>query len=94
MKGHFPIDKFSSLRTPFYYYDTEVLRNTLNCIRAEVARYENFVVHYAVKANANPKVLTIIREKVVGADCVSGGDIKAAHNASFLANKIIFAGVG
>ena len=94
MKGHFPIDKFSSLRTPFYYYDTEVLRNTLNCIRAEVARYENFVVHYAVKANANPKVLTIIRENGLGADCVSGGEIQAAIKAGFPANKIVFAGVG
>ena len=94
MKGHFPIDKFSSLRTPFYYYDTEVLRNTLNCIRAEVARYENFVVHYAVKANVNPKVLTIIRENGLGADCVSGGEIQAAIKAGFPANKIVFAGVG
>ena len=94
MKGHFPIEKFSSLRTPFYYYDTEVLRNTLDCIRAEVARYENFVVHYAVKANANPKVLTIIRESGLGADCVSGGEIQAAVKAGFPASKIVFAGVG
>lgn len=94
MKGRFPIDKFSSLRTPFYYYDTEVLRNTLDCIRAEVARYENFVVHYAVKANANPKVLTIIRESGLGADCVSGGEILAAVKAGFPAGKIVFAGVG
>ena len=82
------------MRTPFYYYDTEVLRNTLNCIRAEVARYENFVVHYAVKANVNPKVLTIIRENGLGADCVSGGEIQAAIKAGFPANKIVFAGVG
>ena len=94
MKGLFPIDKFGSLRTPFYYYDTEVLRNTLDCIRAEVARYENFVVHYAVKANANPKVLTIIREGGLGADCVSGGEILAAVKAGFPAGKIVFAGVG
>ena len=94
MKGHFPLDKFSAVRTPFYYYDTEVLRNTLNCIRAEVARYENFVVHYAVKANANPKVLTIVRESGLGADCVSGGEIRAAVKAGFPAQKIVFAGVG
>lgn len=94
MKGHFPLDKFSAVRTPFYFYDTEVLRNTLNCIRIEVARYENFVVHYAVKANANPKVLTIVRESGLGADCVSGGEIQAAVKAGFPAGKIVYAGVG
>lgn len=71
MKGTFPIDKFRELRTPFYYYDTKVLRDTLSCVRAEAAKYGNFEVHYAVKANANPKVLTIIRENGLGADCVS-----------------------
>lgn len=50
MKGTFPIDKFRELRTPFYYYDTKVLRDTLSCVRAEAAKYGNFEVHYAVKA--------------------------------------------
>ena len=94
MKGIFPIDKFRELRTPFYYYDTKVLRDTLNAINKEVARYERFDVHYAVKANANPKVLTIIRESGLGADCVSGGEIRAAVKAGFPAQKIVFAGVG
>ena len=77
-----------------YYYDTRVLRDTLACIRTEAGRYENFVVHYAVKANANPKVLTIIRESGLGADCVSGGEIQAAIKAGFPANRVVFAGVG
>ena len=94
MKGTFPIDKFRELSTPFYYYDTKVLRDTLSCIRTEVAKYENYSVHYAVKANANPKVLTIIRENGLGADCVSGGEIRAAIKAGFPAGKIVFAGVG
>ena len=51
-------------------------------------------MHYAVKANANPKVLTIIRESGLGADCVSGGEIRAAIKAGFPADKIVFAGVG
>lgn len=94
MKGIFPIDKFRELRTPFYYYDTKVLRDTLAAINKEVARYERFDVHYAVKANANPKVLTIIRESGLGADCVSGGEIRAAIKAGFPAQQIVFAGVG
>ena len=45
MKGTFPIDKFRELHTPFYYYDTKVLRDTLSCMRAEAAKYGNFEVH-------------------------------------------------
>ena len=94
MKGVFPIDKFREWRTPFYYYDMKVLRDTLECIRHEAAKYENYEVHYAVKANANPKVLGVIREAGLGADCVSGGEIKAAIKAGFPAHKVVFAGVG
>lgn len=94
MKGIFPIEKFRELQTPFYYYDTKVLRDTLACINKESQRYPNFHVHYAVKANANPKVLTIIRESGMGADCVSGGEVRAAIKAGFPADKVVFAGVG
>lgn len=94
MKGTFPIEKLERLRTPFYYYDVELLRQTLRAINAEVQRHENFVVHYAVKANANPKMLRIIREAGLGADCVSGGEIEAALKAGFPASKIVYAGVG
>lgn len=94
MKGIFPIEKFQKVITPFYYYDTTLLRATLHEIRKEVERRENFVVHYAVKANANPKILNIIREAGLGADCVSGGEIEAALRAGFPASKIVYAGVG
>lgn len=94
MKGIFPIEKFQKVRTPFYYYDTTLLRATLHEIRKEVERRENFVVHYAVKANANPKILKIIREAGLSADCVSGGEIEAALRAGFPASKIVYAGVG
>ncbi len=94
MKGIFPIDKFRTLQTPFYYYDTKVLRDTLSAINHEVAKYPNYSVHYAVKANANPKVLTIIRENGMGADCVSGGEIRAAIRAAYTANKDVIEGVG
>lgn len=93
MKGIFPIDKFNKLQTPFYYYNTELLRETLSLVRTEACKY-GYHVHYAVKANANHKILTIIRENGLGADCVSGGEIKACLEAGFPAGKIVFAGVG
>ena len=94
MKGTFPVNKFRELETPFYYYDVNVLRETLSCINKEAGIYNNFCVHYAVKANANHKILTIIRENGLGADCVSGGEIRAAVKAGFPTNKIVYAGVG
>ena len=93
-KGIFPVEKMQSIQTPFYYYDSELLRQTLRAIHEEASRHEGFVVHYAVKANANPKVLRIIREAGLGADCVSGGEIEASVKAGFPVSKIVFAGVG
>lgn len=94
MKGIFPLDKISGLDTPFYYYDTDLLRRTLKAITDETSHHDNYYVHYAVKANANPKILNIIREAGLGVDCVSGGEIQAAISANFPADGIVYAGVG
>lgn len=93
-KGLFPVEKLKSIETPYYYYDTELLRQTLRKINEEANKHEGFVVHYAIKANANPKILRIIREAGLGADCVSGGEIEASVKAGFPSKKIVFAGVG
>jgi len=93
-KGIFPVEKLQSIKTPFYYYDADLLRQTLRTIQEEASRHEGFIVHYAVKANANPKILRIIREAGLGADCVSGGEIEASIKAGFPASKIVYAGVG
>lgn len=94
MKGVFPLGKFKETDTPFYYYDTDLLRATLRTINTEAGKHDGFCVHYAVKANANPKLLNIICQAGLGADCVSGGEIQAALNAGFPNDKIVFAGVG
>ena len=90
----FPVDKFQDKRTPFYYYDTQLLRETLKTINEESGKHANYHVHYAVKANANQKILHIISQYGLGADCVSGGEIKAALEAGFPADSIVYAGVG
>ena len=94
MKTSFPVDSFQGIKTPFYYYDVSLLRRTLDAINREAKRYPNFCVHYALKANVNPKLLGIIRTEGLGADCVSGGEIRAALQAGFEPDKIVFAGVG
>lgn len=88
----FPIEKFQTLRTPFYYYDTTLLDETLQAVKAQLQ--PDWHMHYAVKANTNPKILSHIVKAGFGADCVSGGEIQACLDAGIPANKIVFAGVG
>lgn len=90
----FPIEQFADIQTPFYYYDRELLQQTLDVINAEVARHPGYVVHYAVKANVDPTVLGIIRENGLGCDCVSGGEVETCLKSGFDPKKVVFAGVG
>ena len=80
--------------TPFYYYDIQLLKATLDAIAHEIEQYPNYHVHYALKANANARLLEIIQQAGVGADCVSGGEVQRAIDAGFPAYKIVYAGVG
>ncbi len=85
-------EKIKALKTPCYYYDTALLRQTLAEMQSHVL--PNFHLHYAVKACANPTILGVIAGAGLGADCVSGGEIEAALGAGFPAEGIVFAGVG
>ncbi len=93
LKGKFPVDKFAVIQTPFYYYDIALLRKTLDLIKSETEKY-GYHAHYAVKANANAKLLKIIASYGLGVDCVSGNEVQAAIDAGFPASKVVFAGVG
>lgn len=91
--AQFPIKEFEPLRTPFYYYDLNLLQKTLEEINKYSAK-ENYHVHYAIKANANLEILRIIKDAGLGIDCVSGGEVQTALDAGFEPSKIVFAGVG
>lgn len=86
--------KFKEVHTPFYFYNTALLKETLQKIKKEISAHKNYIVHYAIKANANPKLLRLIAQAGFGADCVSGGEIQRALDTGFPASKIVFAGVG
>jgi diaminopimelate decarboxylase len=86
------IELFSNTDTPFYFYDTSVLQKTLDEIsRSAPAEYH---IHYALKANAQPALLDLIKKAGIGADCVSGNEVKRAVECGFPSEKIVFAGVG
>lgn len=92
----FPVDRFKELKTPFYYYDTDLLNRTIADMRlcASIAGGDRFKIHYAVKANANRGILSMIARAGLEADCVSGGEIQAALDAGISPSGIVFAGVG
>ena len=85
------IQKFRNLPTPFYYYDLELLDRTIASLKTESEKY-GYHVHYALKANANDEILSVIQRSGLGADCVSGNEVKKASQHKF--EKIFFAGVG
>lgn len=87
------VEAFKSIETPFYYYDVELLKKTLDIYTAQTAKY-GYHAHYAMKANAEARILSIIRDYGLGADCVSGNEVKLAVASGFSPDKIVYAGVG
>ena len=87
------LGKFREIETPFYYYDLDILRSTLEIVSRE-SQHSGYKVHYALKANSNPRLLKIISSYGLGADCVSWNEIAAALEAGFSPSGIVFAGVG
>jgi diaminopimelate decarboxylase len=94
LKGDFPVERFRDIPTPFYYYDLPLLRRTLDVVQRQLDRNPMYRVHYAIKANFNPRILAEIAARGFGADCVSGAEVRAALAAGFPPEGIVFAGVG
>lgn len=86
-------DKLRQYRTPFYLYDMELLRQTLESL-VSVARRYGYVIHYAVKANFDPRIIQMVKEYGLGIDCASGNEVQCAIEAGFDPKGIVYAGVG
>ena len=87
------IEQLDKIATPFYYYDMNLFRATVDHV-AELAERHDLKVHYAIKANVERRLLEYISSKGFGADCVSGNEVLHAHSCGFPADKIVYAGVG
>lgn len=86
-------DTLGAFETPFYLYDISLLRQTLDSAVTLASKY-GFRLHYAIKANYDPHVLSVIREYGLGVDCASGNEIRCAIEAGFEPKGIVYAGVG
>ncbi len=87
------IESLKGIETPFFYYDLDILDRTLDSVNKAIEDVP-FKVHYAIKANTNPRILDRIKQANFGIDCVSGNEVKHALQNGFKAEHIAFAGVG
>lgn len=83
----------NTVRTPFYWYDLSLFAATIKACNESSSPY-GFHVHYALKANFNDPILDLIAASGMGADCVSGNEVRKAVERGFASEKIVFAGVG
>lgn len=75
--------------SPLYVYDARTIQKRAQEL---VSTFKGIAVHYAVKANANPALLEIIRNEELGAEAVSPGEILIARKAGFKKKQISFTG--
>ena len=86
------VERLREIPTPFYFYDMELLRATLDAVTTETQKY-GYQLHYALKANFNERIVTQMNRYGIGADCVSGGEVLRAIECGIPPQKVVFAGV-
>ena len=80
------------LGTPFYAYDTHLVRQRVAELRAVLP--SRVQLHYAIKANPFPALLHLMAGLVDGADVASSGELEKTLQAGFKPNAVSFAGPG
>ncbi len=80
--------------TPAYVYSTATIERHARVFLEAVAGLGDPLVAFAVKANPNGAVLATLAKLGLGADVVSGGELKRALHAGVAPEKVIFSGVG
>lgn len=78
--------------TPLYVYSAALIRDNINRLKAALGK--DVLIAYATKANTNGAILSLMAKNGLGADVVSGGELRRALLAGIPANKIVFSGVG
>ena len=97
--GHLLIDGISAdelastYGTPLYVYSAAGFLAHLQAFQQAVSNV-NGKVHFAVKANSNLAILSLLAEQGAGADIVSAGEMHRALAAGIAAKDIVFSGVG
>ena len=85
--------RFAEVETPFYFYDMDLLRRTMDTLSA-LSASNDIQVHYAIKANSEERILRMLAGGGFGADCVSANEVVFAAKCGFDPARIMLAGVG
>ena len=78
--------------TPCYLYDMRFVLHRVRSLKDNLG--EDIDLYYAVKANPNVEILTLLQEEVDGVDISSGGEMNYSLQGGFKAENMSFAGPG
>jgi len=94
MVGGLPLSELATRvgQTPFYAYDRSLLQARVNVLRRTLP--EQVKLHYAMKANPMPTLLSLMVGLVDGIVVASSGELKVALDAGADPSSISFAGPG
>ncbi len=77
--------------TPLYIYDQAHIGGQVDALRAAFApRFHKLRIFYAIKANTNPAVISLLKAKGLGAEVVSRGEIETALRVGYTGPEIMF----
>jgi diaminopimelate decarboxylase len=79
--------------TPVYVYSRALIEENFRRFDRAFAPVPHLVC-YAMKANGNLAILRALASQGAGVDVVSDGELRAAMEAGFPADRIVFSGVG
>jgi diaminopimelate decarboxylase len=82
-----------SIETPFYCYSAATIRRHYTVFSQALSDLDAMVC-YAMKANSNQAVLTVLAKLGAGMDVVSEGELRRARAAGVPGERVTFSGVG
>jgi len=82
-----------AIDTPFYCYSAASFIQHYQDFAAHLTAFDSLIA-YALKANSNQAILTLLAREGAGADVVSEGELRRALSAGIAPDKIVFSGVG
>jgi diaminopimelate decarboxylase len=89
-----PLERIArEVGTPVYCYSLPTLRRHIQAFEEPLAGIDHQTC-FAMKANSNMAILTLMGRHGLGADVVSGGELFRALKAGIPASKIVYSGVG
>lgn len=76
--------------TPFHIYDEKAIRENAKKINKVFSRFEGFKEFFAVKANPNNHIMSLLKEEGFGADASSMAELILSEKSGIVGEDIMF----